>query len=182
MLRVVFFLTVALTLCCAFFVRSERSLEAIPIRFTMHKYETYDRFRRRIGQRFEAQWNRRHPGRPIQVAYEPIGGNYAMKVNTEMVAGTLQDVFFVPDYHRYADLGALLDLTPHIDANDDWGAVGEIYPALVEPLKKSGRLYGLPATSTRACFTTTARSSARPACRIRTKRGTGTTCWPRPSG
>ena len=144
LVRIVLAVFLVIALVCAFFVRSESGLEYTPIRYTMYKYEKYDVFRRAAGQQFQEEWNREHPDRPIRVFYEPIGGNYEAKLNTEVVANTVQDLFFVPDYFQYAKQGTLLDLTPHIEKNRDEAVIAEIYPSIVEPLKMDGHLYALP--------------------------------------
>ena len=144
LVRIALVVALVLVLICGLFVHSESRLDYIPIRFTMYKREKYDVFRRAAGKKFEAEWNEEHPDRQICVIYEPIGGNYPIKLSTEVVANTAQDIFIVPDYFKYASQGTLLDLTPHIEKNNDWDYLAEIYPSILESLKIDGHIYALP--------------------------------------
>ncbi len=125
-------------------VRSEEATGARRLTYTMYKFEMYDRFRRAAGKRFQDTYNQRHPDKPIQVTYEPIGGNYVQKISAEIVAGTLQDLFFVRDFYQYADKGILLDLTPYVDKFGHRKQIEQIYQQLIAGCTYRGRLYGLP--------------------------------------
>ena len=142
--RIIAALAVVLIIFCVLFIRTEVSLDYIPIRYTMYKYEAYDVFRRAAGKKFEKKWNREHPDRKIKTFYEPISHPYPTKLNTNVVAGTVHDLFFVPDYFKYADQGTLLNLQEYIDKKNDRAYFDEIYPVLLEPLRYNNGLYALP--------------------------------------
>jgi len=134
-----------LVLFIALFVRTEGAMPVRRIRYTMYKYELYDVFRRKAGQDFEKEWNEAHPDNPISVRYEPIAGSsYNVKLNAEAVAGTLQDIFIVPDFLEYVRRGVLLDLTPYVEKYHAWDYLRQIYPALLNFHIVDGKLYGVP--------------------------------------
>ena len=129
----------------AVFVRTEASAPVKRITFTMYKYEKYDVFRKAAGEDFQCDWNTEHPDNPVAVRYEPIpGSNYAVKLNAEAVADTMQDIFIVEDLHEFARKGLLLDLTPYMDRPGAKEYLDRIYPALLNFHKIDGKLYGLP--------------------------------------
>lgn len=133
-------------LFCVLFIRTEEGIGRRIVRFSMYKYEAYDKFRRAAGKDFEKAWNQAHPEDPIEVRYEPIGGNYVQKINAEVVADTLQDLFFVPPsaYQEFAEKGILMALDGQIEANGDWGEIREIHPSLLDDNRYNGTLYALP--------------------------------------
>ena len=134
-----------LVVCLALFVRTEAGTHVKRISYTMYKYELYDVFRRQSGVDFEKAWNGAHPDDPISVRYEPISGaNYSVKLNAEAVAGTMQDIFIVPDFQEYVRRGVLLDLTPYVEKQKAQDYLAEIYPAQIDFHTVNGRLYGLP--------------------------------------
>jgi len=99
----------------------------------------------KAGQDFEKEWNEAHPDNPISVRYEPIAGSsYNVKLNAEAVAGTLQDIFIVPDFLEYVRRGVLLDLTPYVEKYHAWDYLRQIYPALLNFHIVDGKLYGVP--------------------------------------
>jgi multiple sugar transport system substrate-binding protein len=134
----------ALIVAGALFLRTDRGLNVKRLTYAMDKYELYDIFRRQAGVDFEKEWNLAHPDDPIQVRYDPIGGDVPTKLNAEAVAGTLQDVFFIEDFNEYARRGALLDLTPYVQKYHAQPLLDQIYPAMIEQLTVNGHLYGLP--------------------------------------
>jgi ABC-type sugar transport system permease subunit/ABC-type glycerol-3-phosphate transport system substrate-binding protein len=136
---------VLIVLFIVLFVKSELSLDVKQIRYVNYKYQKYDAFRQKTGEIFEQEWNELHPDEPVHVIYEPVGGGYSMKLNSQLVGNTLPDVMalsysFVP----FAKNGALLDLTPLIDKYDDWDYIEQIYPELIEYHKFGKKIYGLP--------------------------------------
>lgn len=136
----------AILLLVALFIRTEGGMGRRIVRFSMYKYEAYDKFRRAAGKDFERAWNEAHPEDPIEVRYEPIGGNYIQKINAEVVADTLQDLFFVPPsaYQEFAAKGILMPLDPQIEAHGDWEQINEIHESLLEDNRYEGSLYALP--------------------------------------
>ncbi|NLF29959.1 MAG: extracellular solute-binding protein [Planctomycetes bacterium] len=115
------------------FVRPDTAMDRRILRYTMYKYEAYDKFRRKAGKEFEDQWNARHDEK-ILVKYEPIGTAYTQKINAEVVANTLHDLFFIPvgAFYDFIEKGVLLDLTPFIEARDDWDRLNQMYPKVLE--------------------------------------------------
>ena len=136
---------IVIVLFVLFFVKSELSLDVKQLRFSMYKYQKYDEFRQKAGEDFEREWNAAHPDDPVDVIYEPIGGTYATKINTEIVANTLQDIFVAgAAFRQYARKEILLDLTPYIDKYNDWDEINRLYPELVKFHTIDGKIYGLP--------------------------------------
>jgi multiple sugar transport system substrate-binding protein len=133
-----------LVVTAALFLRTDRGLGVKRISYSMYKYELYDTFRRQAGLDFQAKWNREHPGDPIEVRYDPIGGDYDTKLNAEVVAGTAQDIFFVLDFNEYVRRGVLLDLTPYVEKYHAQPLLDKIYPELIKAHTLKGHLYGLP--------------------------------------
>ena len=136
---------VLVVLFIVLFVKSELALDQKLIRYANYKYQKYDDFRRKTSEDFEEEWNREHPGDPIDVVYEPVGGSYDLKLNTQLVANTLPDVFMLTySFTQYAKDGGLLDLKPLIDKYDDWDLINELYPELVDYHRFGDHIYGLP--------------------------------------
>jgi multiple sugar transport system substrate-binding protein len=80
----------------------------------------------------------------IEVKYEPIPSDYATKIQTDMAAGTVADVFYVdssvaPDWMA---AGQLLPL------DDRMAAAGvkasDFYPGLIQAFQLNGVTFGLP--------------------------------------
>ena len=80
----------------------------------------------------------------IEVKYEPIPTDYATKLQTDMAAGSVADVFYVdssvaPDLMAAGQLRAL---------DDDMAASGvsasDFYPGLIQAFQWQGKTYGLP--------------------------------------
>ena len=128
------------------FVKSELAFDKKLIRYTSYKYQKYDAFNKKISEDFEEEWNSQHPDDPIDMVYEPIGGAYNLKLNAQLVANTLPDVFRSGAYSftQYAKDGGLLDLKPLIDKYDDWDYINELYPELVDYHRFGDHIYGLP--------------------------------------
>jgi len=81
----------------------------------------------------------------IEVIYVPR--DYYIKLATLMAAGDAPDLFYLADEYipQYAELGALLDVTPLV-ADDDDPAVDleDYYPEILANYRWKDRLYGLP--------------------------------------
>lgn len=80
----------------------------------------------------------------IELKYEPITGDYATKLQTDMAAGTVADVFYVdslvaPDLMASGQLLALDDMmaASGVSASD-------FYPGLISSFQLGGKTYGLP--------------------------------------
>jgi ABC-type glycerol-3-phosphate transport system substrate-binding protein len=134
----------ALVLAAALFLRTDRQLGVKRISYSFYKDELYDDFYRQSGADFQARWNREHPDDPIEVRYDPIGGDYGLKINAEIVAGTVQDIFFTWDFNTYVRRNTLLDLTPYVEKYHAQAQLGRIYPELIRAHTLNGHLYGLP--------------------------------------
>jgi len=135
----------ALAVTAALFLRTDRGLGAKRISFAMYKWIIYDVLYARAGAEFQAKWNREHPDDPIEVRYDAIGEDaYSQKITAEIVAGTVQDIFFPGDYHELVRFGAVLDLTPYIEKHHAQAQIDKLYPQLLKAHRVNGRLYGLP--------------------------------------
>jgi len=80
----------------------------------------------------------------IDLKYEPITGDYPTKLQTDMAAGTVADVFYVdsilaPDLMASGQLLALDDLMARDSVN-----AADFYPGLISSFQLDGATYGLP--------------------------------------
>ncbi|MDD3926643.1 MAG: extracellular solute-binding protein, partial [bacterium] len=107
------------------------------LRWSGYAFPAYDKFRYDESAAFE----KIHP--EVKIKYEPIGGNYAGKIMTQLAGGTAPDVFFVPPsmYCDFIKRGVLMDLTPYLDKDKEF--VRQYYPALVTNVKYQGKIYGV---------------------------------------
>ena len=123
----------ALVVAAALFLRTDRGLGAKRITFAMYKWIIYDGLYSQAAAEFQAKWNREHPDDPIEVRYDAIGEDaYSQKISAEIVAGTVQDIFFPGDYHELVRFGALLDLTPYIEKYHAQAQIDKLYPQLLK--------------------------------------------------
>ena len=82
---------------------------------------------------------------PLEVVYVP--SDYYVKLATLMAAGEAPDLFWLDQDHvpMFADLGALLDLGPFVERDDDpVVALDDYYPQIMEAYRHDGKLIGLP--------------------------------------
>jgi multiple sugar transport system substrate-binding protein len=89
-----------------------------------------------------ADFGTAHPD--IKLKYEPIPSDYATKLQTDIAAGSVADVFYVdsmaaPDFMVN---GALLELDSMM-AKDGVKAE-DFYPGLIQAFQMGGKTYGLP--------------------------------------
>jgi multiple sugar transport system substrate-binding protein len=80
----------------------------------------------------------------IKITYEPIPADYATKLQTDIAAGSVADVFYVdsmaaPDFMVN---GALLELDSFMQA--DGVNTDDFYPGLISAFQMDGKTYGLP--------------------------------------
>ncbi len=80
----------------------------------------------------------------INLSYEPITGDYLTKLQTDMAAGTVADVFYVdsmpaPDLMASGQLLALDDMMASAGVN-----ASDFIPSLVQSFQWQGKTYGLP--------------------------------------
>lgn len=80
----------------------------------------------------------------IKLTYEPIPADYATKIQTDIAAGSVADVFYVdsmvaPDFMVN---GALLELDAYMEAAGVNAA--DFYPGLIQAFQLNGKTYGLP--------------------------------------
>ncbi len=111
----------------------------ILLRWSAYGYEAYDKFRYEYSKKFE----KINPN--VKVKYEPIVGDYASKILTQLASNTAPDIFFIPDGVGPTDLakkGALLDLTRYIERDKEY--FDQIHESLMEAQKYNGRIYALP--------------------------------------
>ena len=76
--------------------------------------------------------------------YQTIPGDYATKIQTDIAAGSVADVFYVdslvaPDYMTN---GALLELDSYMAT--DGVKAEDFYPGLIAAFQNGGKTYGLP--------------------------------------
>ena len=89
-----------------------------------------------------ADFGTAHPD--IKLKYEPIPSDYATKLQTDIAAGSVADVFYVdsmaaPDFMVN---GALLELDSMMAK--DGVKVEDFYPGLIQAFQMGGKTYGLP--------------------------------------
>jgi multiple sugar transport system substrate-binding protein len=80
----------------------------------------------------------------IELDYEPIPGDYFTKLQTDISAGTVADVFYLNDLQA-PDLmapGQLLALDDYMSASGV--SADDFFPALIEAFQWNGVTYGLP--------------------------------------
>lgn len=80
----------------------------------------------------------------IDLKYEPIPSDYPTKIQTDMAAGTVADVFYVdslvaPDLMAAGQLLALDDYMAESGVSPD-----DFYPGLIQSFQWNGATYGLP--------------------------------------
>lgn len=80
----------------------------------------------------------------IKLNYQIIPSDYATKIQTDIAAGSVADVFYVdsmvaPDFMVN---GALLELDSYMAA--DGVNTGDFYPGLIQAFQLNGKTYGLP--------------------------------------
>lgn len=80
----------------------------------------------------------------IDLKYEPIPSDYPTKIQTDMAAGTVADVFYVdssvaPDWMA---AGQLLALDDRMAASGV--SASDFYPGLIQAFQMGGKTYGLP--------------------------------------
>ena len=80
----------------------------------------------------------------IDLKYEPITGDFTTKLQTDMAAGTVADVFYVdslfaPDLMASGQLLALDDMMAADGVN-----AADFYPGLISSFQLQGATYGLP--------------------------------------
>jgi len=80
----------------------------------------------------------------IKLNYQIIPGDYATKIQTDIAAGSVADVFYVdslvaPDYMMN---GALLELDSYMQP--DGVKAEDFYPGLIGSFQMDGKTYGLP--------------------------------------
>jgi multiple sugar transport system substrate-binding protein len=89
-----------------------------------------------------ADFGTAHPD--IKLKYEPIPSDYATKLQTDIAAGSVADVFYVdsmaaPDFMVNE---ALLELDSFMQK--DGVKVEDFYPGLIQAFQMGGKTYGLP--------------------------------------
>lgn len=83
-----------------------------------------------------------HPD--IKISYEPVPSDYPTKLQTDIAAGTVADVFYV-DSMLAPDLMAAGQLLPLDDYMAQSGVKPEdFYPGLIQAFQWEGKTYGLP--------------------------------------
>jgi multiple sugar transport system substrate-binding protein len=80
----------------------------------------------------------------ITVSYEPIPADYPTKIQTDIAAGSVADVFYVdslpaPDFMVN---NALLELDSYMA--DSGVSADDFYPGLIQAFQLNGKTYGLP--------------------------------------
>ena len=80
----------------------------------------------------------------IALNYEPVPSDYATKIQTDIAAGSVADVFYVdsmvaPDFIVN---NALLELDPYMA--ESGVSASDFYPGLIETFQWNGKTYGLP--------------------------------------
>ncbi|HET8523788.1 MAG TPA: extracellular solute-binding protein, partial [Thermomicrobiales bacterium] len=80
----------------------------------------------------------------VKVDYQPTPANYAVKLQTDIAAGTVADVFYV-DSLVAPDLMSREVLMPLDDRMASSGVkADDFYPGLIQAFQYNGKTYGLP--------------------------------------
>jgi len=98
----------------------------------------------------------------IKVTFEPISTDYFTKLQTDLAAGTVADVFYL-DSLPAPDLmaaGQLLELDSYMSASGV--AAADFFPGLIKSFQYGGKTYGLPKdfSALAMCYSTQAFSDA----------------------
>jgi putative aldouronate transport system substrate-binding protein len=87
------------------------------------------------------------------VLNHPVHNEYYTKVNLAFTTGDIPDVLILGgnNYVRYAEAGALVDLTDLYNKSDFKKRINDL--AIIEALKIDGKLYGIPFERGNGCIT-----------------------------
>ena len=98
-----------------------------------------------LAQAMLAEFNASHPN--IRVFYTPDPDNLAVKMTSDMAAGTAPDVFdgCCDFFQAWANAGSVLDLRPYVQADLDQATINDWSQAQYNSFfTKDGKQYGLP--------------------------------------
>jgi multiple sugar transport system substrate-binding protein len=97
-----------------------------------------------LQQRFNEWFEATNPGVKCNLELTPAGQNYFEKLQTLLAAGTPPDVFDMWEGYiqPYAANGALMDMTPYVEADPQW-KMADFQPAAVEAASYQGKLYSV---------------------------------------
>jgi multiple sugar transport system substrate-binding protein len=97
---------------------------------------------RELQRKFNAYFMEKYPGIEATLELPPAGTNYFEKLQTLIAAGTPPDVFDMWEGYvqPYAANGALMDLTPYVEADKEW-KMDDFQPAAVAASSYQGKLY-----------------------------------------
>jgi len=88
-------------------------------------------------------FNKLHEGQ-IEIKYEPIPGDYRLKLTSELSAGTAPDIFYLDSSwaREFFASGAIYPLDFLVKKYDL--DLSDFYPNLLKPFEYNGKLYGIP--------------------------------------
>lgn len=80
----------------------------------------------------------------IKVKYEPVPANYLIKIQTDIAAGTVADVFYVQSEYAqdFMSRDVLLDIDSYM--SKDAVKAADFYPGLIGAFVWKGKTYGIP--------------------------------------
>lgn len=92
-----------------------------------------------------AEFEQQHPGIKVTIQNVPGSREAMQKLQTMIAAGTPPDVVSLHGayYLAFASKGALLDLGPLLDKDEEFN-LPDIYPGLLDICRWQGKLYSLP--------------------------------------
>ena len=96
----------------------------------------------KVAREIREEFDRTHPHIKVIRRTKPAGQERKVFA-TAMAGGTGPDLAEIPgvDTRTYIEQGFVADLT---DFLKEWGELENLYPNMLEPVKKDGRYYGLP--------------------------------------
>ena len=96
-------------------------------------------------QALVTEFEQQHPGIKVRIQNVPGSREAMQKLQTMVAAGTPPDVMALHGayYLPFASKGALADLQPYLDKDQDFNLV-DIYPRLLDICRWQGKLFSLP--------------------------------------
>lgn len=88
-------------------------------------------------------FNQEYAGK-IELKYQPIPGNYTLKLTTQLSAGTAPDIFYLDSSvaQQFIHSGAIYPLDFLIKKGNF--PISEFTPSLLKPFEYKGKIYGIP--------------------------------------
>ncbi len=89
------------------------------------------------------EFNQQYTGQ-IELKYQPIAGNYVLKLTSELAAGNAPDIFYLDSSYaqQFIRSGAIYPLDYFIQKDNF--PISDFSTSLLKPFEYNGRIYGIP--------------------------------------